>query len=79
MAGMLQKKEAGSALGHSRGGFRTQIHILADRTGRPLRLRVTAACATIAPSRALVESWTDAPRPCQIADRAYDGDAFRAC
>ena len=29
-------------------------------------------------ARALVEAWTDAPRPCLIADRAYDGDAFRA-
>ena len=25
-----------------------------------------------------MESWTDTPRPCLIADRAYDGDAFRA-
>ena len=29
------------ALGRSRGGFGTQIHVLADRRGRPLRLRVT--------------------------------------
>ena len=25
-----------------------------------------------------MEAWTGAPRPCLIADRAYDGDAFRA-
>ena len=25
-----------------------------------------------------VESWTDAPRPCLSADRAYDRDSFRA-
>ena len=29
-------------------------------------------------ARTLVEAWTDAPRSCLIANRAYDGDAFRA-
>ncbi len=29
-------------------------------------------------ARALVEAWTGAPRPRLLADRAYDGDAFRA-
>ena len=36
---------------------------MADRRGRPLRLRVTA---------------TDAPLSCLIADRAYDSDGFCA-
>ena len=26
----------------------------------------------------MVKAWTGAPLPCLIADRAYDGDAFRA-
>ena len=26
----------------------------------------------------MAEAWTDTPLPCLIADRAYDGDAFRA-
>ena len=25
-----------------------------------------------------MEAWTGVPQPCLIADRAYDGDAFRA-
>ena len=40
-AGAPKHKEADPALGRSRGGFGTQIHILADLRGRPLRLRVT--------------------------------------
>ena len=34
------KKEAAPALGRNWGGFRTQIHILANRQGRLLHLRV---------------------------------------
>ncbi len=29
-------------------------------------------------ARALGEAWIGAPRPCLMADRAYDGDGFRA-
>ena len=57
-----------------------QIHSLADRRGHPLRLRMTGGPRhDRTKARALVESWTDAPLSCLIADRAYDGDAFRAC
>ena len=48
---------------------------LMDRRGRPLRV-------TVGPRRdrtqARVEAWTGAPRLCLMADRAYDGDPFRA-
>ena len=37
-AGAPQNKGTDHALGRSRGGFGTQIHVLADRRGRPLRL-----------------------------------------
>ena len=40
-AGAPKKQETDPARGCSRGGFGTQIHILADRQGRPLHLRVT--------------------------------------
>ena len=40
-AGAPKNQETDPAFGRSRGGFSTQIHILADRRGRPLRLRVT--------------------------------------
>ena len=41
------------ALGRSRGGFSTQIHILADQWGRSLCLRLTGGSATTAPSPGL--------------------------
>ena len=40
-AGAPQHKETDPALGRSRGGFGSKIHILADRRGRPLCLRLT--------------------------------------
>ena len=78
-AGTPQKKETEPALGRNRGGFGSQIHILADRQGRPLNLRVTGGPRhDSTQARVLVEAWTDAPLPCLIADRAYDSDGFRA-
>jgi len=41
----VQKKSGGQAaqaLGRSRGGFTTKIHIVVDALGNPLRLRLTA-------------------------------------
>ena len=40
-AGVPKKKGLDPALGRSRAGFSTQIHILADPRGRPLCLRLT--------------------------------------
>ena len=40
-AGAPKKQGTDPALGRSRGGFGTKIHILADRRGRPRHLRVT--------------------------------------
>ena len=40
-AGAPPNQGTDHALGRSRSGFGTQIHVLADRRGRPLRLRVT--------------------------------------
>ena len=37
-AGTPKNKETDPALGRMRGGFGTQIHVLADRRGRPLRV-----------------------------------------
>ena len=63
-AGAPPNKGTDPALGRSRGGFGTQIHILADRRGRPLRLRVTGGQRhDSTQARALVEDWTDGPRP----------------
>ena len=76
---MLKNKEAEPALNRSRDGFSTKIYVLADRRGRPLCLRVTGGQRhDSTQARALVEAWTDMPLPCLMADRAYDGDGFRA-
>ena len=42
-SGAPKNKETEPALGRSWGGFGTQIHILADRRGHPLRLCVTGS------------------------------------
>ena len=70
-AGAPQSPGTDHALGRSRGGFGTQIPILADRRGRPLRLRVTGGPRhDRTQARAWVEAWTDTPLPCLMADRA---------
>ena len=69
-AGAPKKPEADPARGRSRGGFGTQIPILADRQGRPLHLRVTGGPRhDRTQARALGED-CDAPLSCLIADRA---------
>ena len=62
--GRTQNKGTDLALGRRRGGFSTQIHVLADRRGRPLRLRVTGGQRhDSTQTQALVEAWMDAPGP----------------
>lgn len=41
--GGAKKEDADEALGRSRGGLTTKIHLLADALGRPLRLLSLAA------------------------------------
>jgi hypothetical protein len=38
--------QAAQALGRSRGGFTTKIHVTVDGLGNPLRLRLTAGQAS---------------------------------
>ena len=48
-------------------------------TGTPLCLHLTGGPRhDRTQDRTRVKAWTGAPLPCLIADRAYDGDAFRA-
>jgi transposase len=62
------------ALGRSRGGFSTKIHVLVDGLGNPLRLRLTAGqCHDSPQAPTLVEGLTFAR---VIADRGYAGQAF---
>lgn len=76
-AGALRKHggQAEQALGRSRGGFSTKIHIGVDSLGNPLRLILTAGqrndCTQAA---ALIAGFeTDYV----IADKGYDTDDFR--
>ena len=61
------------ALGRSRGGFSSKIHVLVDALGNPLRFVATAgqvADVTQAPTLLTGQSATHA-----IMDKAYDADA----
>ena len=69
------KKSGGQeaqALGRSRGGFSTKIHIAVDALGNPLRLHLTAGQRHDSPqAAALIEEFE--PRAL-IADKGYDSD-----
>lgn len=76
-AGRERKRGAkDQALGRSRGGLTTKIHMLADALGRPLRFIVSAGQAGDAPQApALLNGQTGAA---VLADKAYDSNALRA-
>ena len=62
------------ALGRSRGGFSTKIHITVDGLGNPLRLRLTAGQRHDSmEAEALIEGLTFERI---TADRSYAGQAF---
>jgi transposase len=75
-SGWCKRGEHAQAIGRSRGGRTTKIHLLADEQGRPHVLHLNAGQASnIIAAFGLVA----AARPAQrlLADRAYDGDALR--
>ncbi|MFW7269668.1 IS5 family transposase [Gluconacetobacter sp. Hr-1-5] len=67
---------ANQALGRSRGGLTTKVHMLADTLGRPLRFIITPGqTGDITQASALLHGQgADAV----LADKAYDSNAFRA-
>ena len=71
------KKSGGQeaqALGRSRGGFSTKIHIAVDALGNPLRLLLTAGQRHDSPQAAhLIEGYEP---HALIADKGYDADAL---
>nr|WP_230947496.1 IS5 family transposase [Burkholderia territorii] len=70
------KKNGPQALGRSRGGLTTKLHLAIDNAGRPLRLIATAGqVADITCANELVEHLRTAA---VIADKGYDSDAFAA-
>jgi transposase len=77
MRGGRVKKSGGQesqALGRSRGGFSTKIHIAVDALGNPLRLLLTAGQRHDSPLAAsLIEGYEP---QALIADKGYDSDAL---
>jgi len=72
----LSKKggQRAQALGRSRGGFSTKVHVSVDALGNPLRFTLTGGQAhDITQAEALIAdySWEYV-----IGDRGYDSDAF---
>jgi transposase len=71
------KKSGGQeaqALGRSRGGFSTKIHIAVDALGNPLRFILTAGQHHDSPQAApLIEGFEP---QALIADKGYDSDAL---
>jgi transposase len=64
------------ALGRSRGGLSTKIHLLADQNGLPLEFRITPGQAgEYAPAAELL---ANQQAEAVIADRGYDADALVA-
>ena len=67
-------EQAEQALGRSRGGFSTKIHITVDGLGNPLRLRLTPGQQhDITQAEQLIEN-LDFERV--LADRGYDAQDF---
>ena len=67
--------QAEQALGRSRGGFSTKVHVLVDGLGYPLRLHLTAGQRhDILPAHGLI---VDFDFDYLIADRSYAAQAFR--
>jgi transposase len=66
-----QKKEA---LGRSKGGFSTKIHVLVDALGNPLRLLLSPGQQhDITLAKALITGYEHIPF---IGDKSYDADHF---
>jgi transposase len=64
------------AIGRSRGGLTTKVHLVVDALGLPVAFEVTAGQRHDSqPAPTLIDQIT---LRCLLADKAYDGDAFRA-
>lgn len=74
-AAIEKKGWSNQALGRSRGGLTTKIHMLADTFGRPLRFRITTRQASdIACAPDLLAGQRGGA---VLADKAYDGNDLR--
>ena len=70
----VQKKEGPQAIGRSRGGLTTKIHLAVDALGNPLRSILTAGQdSDIIQAPALIQGLDP---DMVIADKAYDANDF---
>lgn len=69
-----KKQQANEAMGASRGGLSTKIHLAVDALGNPLRLIITPGQqAEIRQANPLIQGFS---ADYVIADKGYDADAF---
>ena len=74
----VPKKNGEQAVGRSRGGNTSKIHLVGDGAGQVLGWQLTAGQAGDAPQAAgLLARWL-APAQQVLGDAAYDSDALRA-
>lgn len=72
--GRCVKKNGSQALGRSRGGLSTKLHLAVDAAGCPLRLILTEGqVADVSCAAELIE---DLPTKAVIADKGYDADTL---
>jgi hypothetical protein len=70
-------QQDGQALGRSRGGFSTKLHLRCDANGLPLAIVLTPGQTHEARTfEALVENMASGTR-CLIGDMGYDADRIR--
>ena len=71
--GLIAGGRGDQALGRSRGGFSTKIHIIVDALGNPVEFVLTAGQeADVTQAGPLIEGH---PAGADILDKAYDSDA----
>ena len=73
-----QRGQDGQALGRSRGGFSTKIHLKADLDGRPLAFHLTEGQASDSPQfEVLLDLGPDITPRAAVGDKGYDAKANR--
>ena len=73
-----QMGQAGQALGRSRGGFGTKIHLKTDHDGLQIAFELTGGEASDSPMfEVLSDAGPDRTPRAVVADRGYDSDANR--
>jgi transposase len=78
LGGWCQGRQQNQALGRSRGGFSTKIHLKADRTGLPLDFHLTGGQAGDSRQSAILLDIGPDIRPCAaLTDKGYDATTNR--